>query len=151
MKNKHRLKYILLFFGFLVIEVLIALFVRDGFIRPYVGDMLVTVVICLFLRGFTPLKTKLLPLYVFIFAAAVEIGQYFDFVALLGLDGNRFLSVLLGRTFSFADIVCYGVGCVVFFAAESFLSDRKTLKLTEKQGLHLPITKSEGIKKQPRR
>ena len=82
MKNKHRLIYILLFLTFLGIEVLIALFIRDNFIRPYVGDMLVTVVICLFLRGFTPLKTKLLPLLVFVFAAAVEIGQYFDFVAL---------------------------------------------------------------------
>lgn len=132
MKNKHRLTYILFFLTFLGIEVLIALFIRDNFIRPYVGDMLVTVVICLFIRGFTPLKTKLLPLLVFVFAAAVEIGQYFDFVALLGLDKNRFLSVLLGRTFSVADIICYGVGCIIFFTAESFLYYRKSLKLSEK-------------------
>ena len=30
----------------LVIEVLIALFVRDRFIRPYGGDILVTLLIC---------------------------------------------------------------------------------------------------------
>lgn len=121
MKSKGRLSYILLFFILLGVEVLIALFVRDTFIRPYVGDMLVTVVICLLLRGVTPIRAKLLPLWVFLFAAAVEIGQYFDFVALLGLENNRFISVLLGRTFSLADIICYGVGCLIFFAAEGFI------------------------------
>lgn len=128
MKKKCRLTYILLFIAILAAEVLIALFVRDNFIRPYVGDMLVTVVICLFLRGFTPLKTKLLALFVFIFSAAVEIGQYFDFVALIGLSDNRFFSVLLGRTFSLADIICYGIGCIVFFAAEELLKKRKTVR-----------------------
>ena len=121
MKSKGRLSYILLFLILLGVEVLIALFVRDTFIRPYVGDMLVTVVICLLLRGVTPNRAKLLPLWVFLFAAAVEIGQHFDFVALLGLENNRFISVLLGRTFSLADIICYGVGCLVFFAAEGFI------------------------------
>lgn len=125
MKRRQRLSYMLLFLVFLGIEVLIALFVRDSFIRPYVGDILVTVVICLFIRAVTPFKHKLLPLYVFIFAAAVEIGQYFDFVALLGFENNRFLSVLLGRTFSLADIVCYGIGCLLFFAAEKLLLYKK--------------------------
>lgn len=125
MKRKQRLTYILLFLLFLGIEVLIALFVRDAFIRPYVGDMLVTVVICLFIRGFSPISSKLLPVYVFVFAAAVEVAQYFDFVAITGLENNRFLSVLLGRTFSLADIVCYGIGCIVFFAFEKLLLHKK--------------------------
>lgn len=125
MKNKCRLTYMLLFLLFLGTEVLIALFVRDNFIRPYVGDMLVTVVICLFLRAFTPIKSALLPLFVFLFSALVEIGQYFDFVALLGLSDNRFISVLLGRTFSPADIICYGVGCLVFFASEALITQKK--------------------------
>lgn len=125
MKAKQRLTYTLLFLLLFATEVLIALFVKDNFIRPYVGDMLVTVVICLFLRAFTPIRTRLLPLLVFIFSALVEIGQYFDFVALLGLSDNRFISVLLGRTFSLADIICYGVGCLVFFACEALITQKK--------------------------
>ena len=125
MKAKRRLTYMLLFLLFLAIEVLIALFVRDNFIRPYVGDVLVTVVICLFLRIFIPFKARLLPLLVFILAALVEIGQYFDFVALLGLSDNRFFSVLLGRTFSLADIICYGAGCIIFFLAEELTVQKK--------------------------
>ena len=113
-KNKLRIIYGVSFLLILVIEILIALFIRDKFIRPYVGDMLVTVLICFFVRIFIPEKFSAAPLFVFLFSLVVEIGQYYDFVKLLGLDKNLFLSTLLGRTFSVADIICYGIGCAVF-------------------------------------
>ena len=116
--KKLRLTYALSFLVLLFIEVLIALFIRDDFIRPYVGDVLVTVLICCFLRIFFPRGVRALPAYVFIFAATVEILQYFDIVKLLGLESNRFISIIIGRTFSFADIICYAVGCVLFFCAD---------------------------------
>ena len=116
-----RLRYAIAFLLILVLEILIALFVRDSFIRPYGGDVLVTVLLCCFCRIFFPRGIRLLPLYVFLFAAAVEIGQYFGIVHLLGLSGNPFFRTLIGTTFSAADLVCYGVGCHLFFAAEAFL------------------------------
>lgn len=103
----------LIFCGLLAVEVCFALFVNDAFIRPYVGDMLVTLLLCCLCRVIVPNKVRLLPLYVIIFAACVEVSQYFDLVALLGLADNRILSIALGRTFSWMDIVCYGIGCVV--------------------------------------
>ena len=45
-----RVAYGLAFAVILVIEILIALFVHDSFIRPYGGDILVTVLICCFMR-----------------------------------------------------------------------------------------------------
>lgn len=87
---KRRIVYALIALGLLAVEVLIALFVHDNFIRPYVGDVLVTVLICAFLRIFIPKGVKLLPLYVFVFAAGVEILQYFHIVEVLGLSDNRF-------------------------------------------------------------
>ena len=115
----------------LLSEILIALFVNDNFVRPYAGDMLVTVLICSFFRVFIPKGAKLLPVHVFLFAAAVEVCQYFDIVKLFGLEGNRFISVLLGRTFSFPDILCYAVGCILFFGVEKtvnyFVNSRKAM------------------------
>lgn len=111
MKNK-RLIYLLIFCGLLVTEIVIALFVNDAFVRPYVGDMLVTLLLCCLCRVILPDKVRLLPVYVFVFAACVEIGQYFDLVALLGLTDNKIISIALGRTFSWMDLVCYAVGCV---------------------------------------
>ncbi len=124
MKSK-RIKYALLFGALLIIEACIALFVRDAFVRPYVGDMLVTVLVCAFARIFIPRGVKFLPLYVFIFSALVETLQYFDIVKLLGLESNRILSVLIGRTFSFADIVCYAVGCLAFFGIDYLIQKRR--------------------------
>ena len=110
--NKKRLSYFLIFCSLMAVEVCIALFVHDTFIRPYVGDMLVTLLLCCMARVVMPDRVRLLPLYVFLFAACVEIGQYFDVVALLGLEDNRLISIALGRTFSWLDLVCYAVGGV---------------------------------------
>lgn len=116
--QKLRLWYSLCFILILITEILIALFVRDSFIRPYGGDILVTILICCFARIFFPEKIKLLPLWVFIFALAVEIGQYFDFVTILGLGKIKFFRILLGTSFSILDVLCYGVGCIIFFVCE---------------------------------
>ena len=123
MKNK-RLRYFLIFCGLLTIEIAIALFVDDAFVRPYVGDMLVTLLLCCLCRVIVPTNIQLLPVYVFLFAAAVEIGQYFDLVAVLGLTDNRIISIALGRTFSWMDIVCYAVGCVAAFLLDQIIIRR---------------------------
>jgi len=102
----------------LLIEVFIALFVRDRFVRPYVGDMLVPVLLCCIARIFLPNRFRLLPFAVFIFCTLVETAQFFDYAALLGLAGNLFFSTLLGSTFSWADILCYGIGAVLFIMIE---------------------------------
>ena len=123
-QNCPRTGYALCFAGIFLTELLIALFVRDDFIRPYGGDILVTALICCFLRIFFPCGVRLLPLWVFLFAAAVEVGQYFDFVSLMGLGDIAFFRILLGSTFSWADLVCYAVGCALFGIAEKAVRRR---------------------------
>ena len=123
--KKTRTVYALFFFILLITEICIALFVNDSFIRPYIGDALVTVLICCFLRVFIPKGVKVLPVFVFLFASLVETAQYFDIVRLLGLEGNTFISTVIGRTFSFTDIICYGVGCTAFYLAEKIINKKK--------------------------
>ncbi len=108
-----RKQYIFATIILFIIEVLIALFVHDAFIRPYVGDILVVVLLYTFVRIFIPEKCRLLPLYIFLFAALVEVLQYYKIVELLGLQNNRFLAVLIGTVFDIKDIICYAVGCVI--------------------------------------
>jgi len=108
-KNK-RIFYFLSALLLLIIEVLIALYVHDDFIRPYLGDVLVVVLIYAFIRIFIPEKIRLLPMYIFIFAVVAEIFQYFEIVKILGLQDNTFLTVLIGSVFDIKDIICYGIG-----------------------------------------
>lgn len=110
----------MIFILLVAVEVLIALYVHDRLLRPYIGDIIVTGVLCSFFRIFVPTKPKTLPLLTAVLAAGVEIMQYFDFVNLLGLADNRFFSILLGRTFDWMDVVCYFIGGLIFFEAEYF-------------------------------
>lgn len=111
--KKKRIGYAVATIIIFLIELLIALFVRDNFIRPYVGDMLVVVLIYSCVRVVFPEQPRMLPLYVFLFAALVEGLQAINIVELLGISDNRFFSVLIGTTFDLKDIVCYGAGCVL--------------------------------------
>ena len=109
----------------LFVEVCIALFVHDKFVRPFIGDVLVVILIYTFIRIFIPEKVWLLPLYIFIFAAAVEVLQYFKIVELLGLDNNQLMRTIIGTSFDIRDILCYFVGCALCGVFE-YLRYRKT-------------------------
>lgn len=105
----------------LAVEVCIALFVHDRFLRPYGGDAIVVILVYTFVRIFIPTRFRLLPLYVFLFACCVEVSQAFHLVELLGLGGSAFFRTLLGTSFSWADIPCYAAGCAVLGIYEFFL------------------------------
>ena len=118
MKNINSLLKIRLCYGaaalfIIFIEVLIALFVHDGFIRPYLGDVLAVFAVYFLLRAFIPRKCRLLPLFVFLFALCVEFSQLFDLAAWPLLQNSRFLRILLGSVFDTADILCYAIGCAL--------------------------------------
>lgn len=110
---KKRILYAVAFLFLLLVEVIIALYIHDDFIRPYVGDVLVVIVIYTFIRIFIPEKCKLLPLLIFIFAVGVELLQLANIVEILGVEDNLFLKILIGSVFDIKDIVCYVVGCVL--------------------------------------
>ena len=109
---RKRLFYLTATLVLFAVEFCIALFVHDRFVRPFVGDVLVVILIYTFIRIFIPEKVRLLPLYVFVFAAAVEILQYFRIVEVLGLQDNVIMSTVIGTSFDIRDILCYFVGCV---------------------------------------
>lgn len=108
-----RISYAFLTLLLICVEVLIALFVHDKFIRPYVGDVLVVIVLYCLIRVFIPTKVKFLWLYVFIFAAGVELLQLVHIVDLLGLGNIPFFRVLIGSVCDIKDILCYAVGCAL--------------------------------------
>ena len=110
---KTRLHYLISTVLLIIVEVLIALFVHDSFIRPFIGDVIVVIVVYTFIRIFIPKKWKMLPLGVFIFATGVEVLQLFHFADLLGFENNRFMQILLGSVFDFKDILCYAAGCLL--------------------------------------
>lgn len=108
---KKRLIYAACFLVIFIIEIVIGIYVRDSFVRPYLGDALVVVLIYCFIRIFIPRGVPQLPLYVFAFACLIEFLQYFQLADLLGIT-NRFMRIVLGSTFDWSDILSYAAGCL---------------------------------------
>ncbi len=94
----------------LLTEIMIALFVHDSFVRPYVGDFLVVILIYCFLRSFFVLKKIPTAIAVLVFAYAVEFSQYFHFAKILGAEHFKILRTILGTSFSWTDILMYTLG-----------------------------------------
>ena len=115
---QFNLKYLFLTVFLLSTEIVIALFVKDTLIRPFIGDVLVVGLIYSFLRIFLQIDYRKLAIGVLIFACLIEILQYFDYVKMLGLENNRILSVVMGRTFERLDFAAYFVGFLVIMLAE---------------------------------
>lgn len=110
---KINFKYLKAFIVIFLIELFIAVFVHDRIIRPYIGDILVIVLMYTFIKTFIKKEIRLLPVYLFVFAAFVEGMQFFDIVKILGLENNKILSIIIGSTSDIKDILCYLAGSVI--------------------------------------
>ncbi|WP_242835156.1 DUF2809 domain-containing protein [Clostridium sartagoforme] len=102
-----------------IVEALIALFVHDNFIRPYIGDILVIILMYTFIRGVIDKKIKILPIYLFLFASFVEVMQYFKVIELLNLENNKVASIIMGTSFDIKDILCYFIGSMILIIYEN--------------------------------
>ena len=111
--------YALLSFLLFAVEVSIALFVHDRFIRPYVGDFLVVILLYCFVRSFfkTPVITT--GVVVLLFAYAVEVTQYFDLAKRLGVQSNTVLRTLIGSSFEWSDMLAYTLGALAVVLIET--------------------------------
>ncbi|MGS0674503.1 ribosomal maturation YjgA family protein [Shewanella sp. 125m-1] len=94
----------------LLLLIFIALFINDGFIRPFIGDLLVVIWMFLLLASFINLSPIKLSVSVLILAYSIEIAQYFKLVNLLGLQNNSFARTVIGSTFDWLDFLAYSLG-----------------------------------------
>ena len=114
-----RPSYALATIAVLGIEIAIARFVHDDFVRPYLGDSLAVVAVYLALRAVTPLRLVAAVAIAFAFACAIEVGQYFHLVDVLGLGTNRVARIVLGTTFGLTDFVAYAGGALCVLTIET--------------------------------
>ena len=103
----------------LTAEIYIAVCVKGGFVRHYLGDVLAVILLYALARAIFSVTPSNLPLKIFAFAAALEIAQYFGVVQILGIE-NKILKIMIGGTFDLADLLCYAVGCILVDVYEKF-------------------------------
>lgn len=117
---RFQLNSFLIAIAIFIIEVIIALYIKDNFIRPYIGDVLVVILIYYFVKAF--IKAPVLPMAigVLIFSYLVETLQYFQFVKLIGLADNKLANIVIGNYFAWEDIVAYTIGITIVLFIETY-------------------------------
>ncbi|MDC7239022.1 MAG: DUF2809 domain-containing protein [Spirochaetales bacterium] len=104
--------------------VYIALFVRDRFIRPFLGDVLVVIWLYYTLKAFLNISCGRLAFGVFIFSYLIEFAQYFRVISWLGLEDVAIVRIVFGATFDFMDLLAYTLGWLVILGIDRISAPR---------------------------
>jgi hypothetical protein len=104
-----------------ITEISIALFLHDNFIRPYVGDYLVVILIYCFFMSFVAAPIWKIAFATLLFSYLIETLQYFNLVGILGLQDSRIANIIIGNSFAWADILAYTLGVFTVIGIEYFL------------------------------
>jgi Protein of unknown function (DUF2809) len=118
MKFRFSKKYAILSIVLLGVEIFIALFIHDRLVRPVVGDILVVILIFSICRSVIKANNFRLALCVLVFSFAVEIGQYYNLISVLGLQYFELARTVIGTTFDFHDLLAYTAGILLIFIIE---------------------------------
>ncbi|MDH0658342.1 DUF2809 domain-containing protein [Empedobacter sp. GD03865] len=110
-----------------LIEVIIALYIKDKIIRPFVGDILVVIFIYYFIKAFINTKAINIAIFTLFFSFIVEILQYFNFVEMIGLGHNKAARIIIGTSFSWIDLLCYFVGFILLFFIDKDLKKKNVI------------------------
>ncbi|WP_076444520.1 DUF2809 domain-containing protein [Chryseobacterium sp. RU37D] len=114
---KFSLQYFLITTFLFLIEILIATWLKDiFFVRAYLGDVIVVILIYTFIKSFFTVKnTHNLIFGILVFSCLVEFAQYFKIADKVGFQPGSLMYIVVGNSFSWIDILCYAVGCLLLF------------------------------------
>jgi len=116
MKLKFKPKYLLLTILIFLVEVLIATVLKNNFfIRAYLGDVIVVMLLYTFVKSFFTVNDTTLILGIFAFSCVVEFAQYFNIAEKLGFQPGSLMYIVIGNSFSWVDIACYAAGCLLIY------------------------------------
>ena len=119
---KFNYQNFILFLLLLIIEVCIALFVKQHFIRGVLGDFLVVIMLYYLFRSFFNLKPKTVAILVLAIAYITEFLQIINILEFFKLENNKLISILLGTTFSVNDLIAYTLGIIIVIFIEKKLN-----------------------------
>lgn len=115
---RFRSNYFRLFMILLIIEICIATFISKGFIRHTLGDFLVVIMLYCLIMSIFKLKPLIAAWLVLLIATAVELGQFFNIIEKLQLQGNQIARIVLGSVFSYGDLLAYLLGIMTVIIIE---------------------------------
>jgi hypothetical protein len=120
--RKFNKAYGLVAAGLLLVEILIARFAHDRFVRPYAGDFLATVFLYCLLKSAWPARAWRVALAALLVSYAIEIAQLVHLLHWLGWQHSRMARLLLGSQFEWGDMLAYTLGAIAVLGLERALT-----------------------------
>jgi hypothetical protein len=114
----YRTQYLLLAILLLLLEISIGAYAHDQFIRPYVGDFLITIFLYCLAQSAGRWPVAAVLSAVLLLSYLIEISQRFHLVTQLGLAHSRVARLVLGSAFSWGDMLAYTLGALLVLAVE---------------------------------
>ena len=115
---KFNLKYFSLAVVLFLTEVVIELYVHDNFVRPYIGDLLVVILLYCMVKSVLNTPVFITAISVLLFSYLIEILQYLNLTKMLGLENSYTAKILLGNYFAWEDIFAYTAGILIVLIFE---------------------------------
>lgn len=113
-----------------IVEFMIATkFKHYHFLRGFVGDYLVVILLYTILQAIKPLKPVVAGIMIFLFSVGVEFMQMINPAKLLGFAKGSAGEIIIGSTFSVEDIIMYFCGTVTVVVIDLVIRKRMNLKL----------------------
>jgi Protein of unknown function (DUF2809) len=110
------------------VEVIIAIFFRDDWIRNWLGDLLVVIVIAYFVHAFVAFPLRKIAIGTLIFAYCIELLQFFSVIDWFGWRESQLAHLTIGSTFDGKDLVAYTIGIALVL-----IIDRRCQKSNPKE------------------
>jgi hypothetical protein len=118
MTLKFNKTYFAFFTLLLVVEIAIAIFLKEGFIRHTFGDYLVVILMYTCIKSFSNIKPLAVAIGVLLFAFSIEFLQLFNLLDVLNLRDSHLAKLILGSTFHISDLIAYTLGVLTILCIE---------------------------------
>lgn len=118
--KKIKLSYLLISIGLLITEIIIAIYAKDDFIRPLLGDYLAAILLFYLLATFLTISKTKIALLALAISYLIEGLQYLNILKLLGLEHYTILKIVLGTSFSWTDMLAYTLGMLTVLLIHHF-------------------------------
>ena len=111
-------RYLLLAAGLLAVEIGIARFAHDRFVRPYVGDFLATILLYCLLKSVWPAPAGRVAAVVLLVSYLIEVAQLAHLLSWLGWQHSPVARLVLGSQFEWGDLLAYTLGAALVLMLE---------------------------------
>jgi len=101
------------------------LFANNQFIRGFVGDIIIILLLYFFIKNFYDFYPAKLTIFILLLAFTTEFLQYLNLISISGLKGNIFAELIIGSVFDPLDLIAYTIGAIMVYVFDTKLINLK--------------------------